>query len=166
MSKLLYIIFSFLFLSTGHTSAQTSQLAQPVSLSSSKSATKIKISESSSGYTTGLKITSAIVSVDTTIRVSPKTAYLSIEINGITGSSLNEILNSNNSFWIVDKSGKEIKLTEKFLKKVNGSMESDVVNYTVKIPFRLKTDSKNSYTVRYFFETKDRKKTIDITATK
>lgn len=119
-----------------------------------------------SGYAAGLKINNAIVVVDTTIKVSPKTAYLSIDFSGIEGSSLTEILSGNNSFWIIDKNGKEIKSVEKFLKKVNGSMESEIVYYIVKIPFKLKTDLKNTYTVRYLWESKDRKKMIDIIASR
>ncbi len=78
---------------------------------------------------------------------------------------MDEILTGNNSFWIVDRNGKEVKSTEKFLKRVGGSMESSIVNYTVKIPFRLKTDLTGKYTVRYFFESKAHK-TIDIVATR
>ena len=166
MNKVLHIIFCCQFFLNGQTNAQSSTAMQPVSLSVYKSATKIKISQSASGYSNGLKINNVLISIDTTIRVSPKTAYLSIEINAITESSLDEILNGNNSFWIVDKNGNQIKSSEKFLKKVNGSMESDMVNYTVKIPFKLKTDLNSAYTTRYLWESKDKKKTIDIVATR
>ena len=166
MNKTLCIILICFLFFKGHASAQTSQAIQPLSLSASKSATKIKISGMASGYAAGLKINNAIVVVDTTIKVSPKTAYLSIDFSGIEGSSLTEILSGNNSFWIIDKNGKEIKSVEKFLKKVNGSLESEIVYYTVKIPFKLKTDFKNTYTVRYLWESKDRKKMIDIIASR
>ncbi|MEP6710946.1 MAG: hypothetical protein ABJA37_00945 [Ferruginibacter sp.] len=163
--KTLALFFSIIF-NINYISAQSSQTAQPVSLSVYKSASKIKITSTASGYVSGLKISEAVVSVDTSIRVSPKTAYLSIDFSSITGTSLDEILNGTNSFWIVDKTGKAIKSSEKFLKKVKGSMENQLVDYTVKIPYKLKADLNTAYTVRYLWESKDKKKTIDIVATR
>lgn len=45
-------------------------------------------------------------------------------------------------------------------------MEDNLVNYTVKIPFRLKTDLNKGYIIRYRWESTDRKKIIDIVTIK
>ena len=103
--------------------------------------------------------------VDTSIRVKPTHAYMSMEFSAITGTTLAEVLNGNNLFWVYDDKMKEIKISDKLLKKVNSSMESSTVNLTVKIPFRLKTDSKK-YTVKYRWESPDKRKWIEATATK
>ncbi|MEO6538525.1 MAG: hypothetical protein ABIT07_08655 [Ferruginibacter sp.] len=164
--KYLCFVFSMILFLELPVIAQSSLAKQPVSLSVYKTSIKLKISGEATGYASGVKINGIDVTLDTSIKVSPKTAYLSIDFSSVTGSSLEEVLNGNNSFWIVDKAGKSIKSDERFLKKVNGSMENETVNYTVKIPFKLKTDMKNIYTIRYLWESKDKKKTIDIVASK
>jgi hypothetical protein len=115
--------------------------------------------------TNGLKCGSIVVSVDTSIRVAPTYAYLSVDFTGITGSMQVEILAGNNIFWVYDKTGKEVIIKEKFLKKISGSMENSTVNMLVKIPFRLKTD-KNIYTIHYRWENKDKSKNLDLLTTK
>ena len=156
-------VFSFSFFTS---SAQSSAEAQPPSLETTKSAAKIKITGNAIGFSNGLKIENAIVNIDTTIRVSPKTAYLSIDFVGIKGSNLAEIASGKNSFWIMDKNGRLISSGERFLKQVKGSLENSNVDYTVKIHFKLKTDLQNVYTVRFLFESKDKLKLIDIKATR
>ncbi|MEO7264712.1 MAG: hypothetical protein ABIW38_07350 [Ferruginibacter sp.] len=135
-------------------------------LAVSKFTNSIITSDLSVGLSSGLKMNKAEIMVDTSIRVSPKTAYLSIEINNITGTSMTEVLAGKNTFWVYDETMQEIKIPEKFLKKVGGSMEDNLVNYTMKIPFRDKTNLKKGYTVRYRWESMDRKKIIDIVSTK
>ncbi|MBS1495450.1 MAG: hypothetical protein JSU03_06160 [Bacteroidetes bacterium] len=147
--------------------AQSSLEPQPAPIANVKSAAKLQITAGASGYSKGLKISNAIiVSVDTTIRVSPKTAYLSIDMSGIIGTNMAEILNGKNSFWITDKNGKNIVSAERFLKQVKGTLESSTVSYTVKIPFKLKKDLSTPYTVRYLYESKDQQKAIDIVSTR
>ncbi len=135
-------------------------------LAISKFSNYIKTSDQSLGLSNVIKITQATVMVDTSIRVAPKNAYLSIEIPEITGTSVTEVLSGKNSFWVYDKNMNEVKIADKLLKKVGGAMEDNLVNMTVKIPFRLKTDTKQNYTVRYRWESTDRKKIIDIVSTK
>ena len=132
----------------------------------SKLSTYIKTSDESLGLSNSLKMDKATIMVDTSIRVAPKNAYLSIDIPEITGTSMTEVLGGKNSFWVYDKNMNEIKIAEKLLKKIGGSIENNLVKFTVKIPFRLKTDTKQSYTIRYRWESSDRKKVIDIVSTK
>ncbi len=132
----------------------------------SKMSTYIKTSDESLGLSNALKMDKATIMVDTSIRVAPKNAYLSIDIPEITGTSMPEVLGGKNSFWVYDKNMNEIKIADKLLKKIGGSMEDNLVKFTVKIPFRLKTDSKQNYTIRYRWESTDRKKVIDIVSTK
>ena len=132
----------------------------------SKLSTYIKTSDESLGLSNALKMNKANIMVDTSIRVAPKNAYLSIDIPEITGTTMPEVLGGKNSFWVYDKNMNEIKITDKLLKKIGGSMEDNLVKFTVKIPFRLKTDTKQMYTIRYRWESADRKKVIDIVATK
>jgi hypothetical protein len=138
--------------------------SEPLALS--KFSNTIRTSDQSLGLCNVLKIERANVMLDTSIRVAPKNAYLSIELPEITGTSLAEVLNGNNSFWVYDKNMNEIKIPDKVVKKVGAAMEDNLVNLTVKIPFRLKTDTKQLYTVRYRWESTDRKKIIDIVSTK
>jgi hypothetical protein len=132
----------------------------------SKTAIVLKTSDQSLGMSNALQITKANISVDTSIRVAPKNAYLSIDMPGITGTSMNEVLAGTNSFWVYDRNMNEIKIADKLLKKVGGSMEDNIVNFTLKVPFRLKTDLAKGYTIRFRWESTDRKKIIDIVSTK
>jgi hypothetical protein len=113
----------------------------------------------------GIKCGAIVVTVDTSIRVAPTYSYLSVDFTGITGSMQVEILSGNNIFWVFDKAGKEVIIKEKFLKKISGSMESSTVNMLAKIPFRLKTD-KNTYTIHYRWESKDKSKNLDLITSK
>ena len=113
----------------------------------------------------GIKCSSIVVTVDTSIRVAPSYGYLSVDFTGITGSMQVEILSGNNIFWVFGKTGKEVIIKEKFLKKISGSMESSTVNMLAKIPFRLKTD-KNNYTIHYRWESKDKTKNLDLITVK
>lgn len=138
--------------------------SEPLALS--KVSLPIKTTDQSQGLSTLVGIEKATIMVDTSIRVAPKNAYLSIEIPMITGSSMNEVLNGTNSFWVYDKNMNEVKITDKLLKKIGGAMEDNLVNLTVKVPFRLKTDNRTAYTIRYRWESTDRKKVIDIVSAK
>ncbi len=111
-----------------------------------------------------LKCGAINISLDTTIRVNPKYAYLSIDFQTITGASQIEILEGNNIVWVFDKAGKEIIIKEKFLKKVSAAMGENVVNMITKIAFKLKTD-KNIYTIHYRWESKDKRKNLDLITT-
>ena len=135
-------------------------------LAVSKFTTTIKTSDASLGIGNAVKIIRAEIMVDTSIRVAPKNAYLSIEVSGLTGTTMNEVLGGKNSFWVYDKNMSEVKITDKLLKKVGGSLEDNIVNFTVKIPFRLKTDLKQGYSIRYRWESLDKKKIIDVVATR
>ncbi len=135
-------------------------------LAVSKLSTSIKTSGQSLGMSNALKMNNAEIMIDTNIRVAPKNAYLSIDIPNITGTTMTEVLSGKNSFWVYDKNMNEIKIADKLLKKVGGSMEDNLVNYTLKIPFRLKTAAQNGYTIRFRWESSDRKKIIDIVTSK
>ncbi len=121
-----------------------------------KTATTLKVKSS------GVKIKNIIVSVDTTIRVSPKMAYASLDMSSIEGTSLPEVLSGKESFWVFDADLNEIKMTDRQLKQVNSAMENNMVNYLSKIPFRLKTLNNKSFTVRFRWESTDKRKIIDV----
>jgi len=152
MLKLFIASISFSFAFYGFSFAQSKPIA-------------IKTTDHSPASCQGIKVAKAEIMVDTSIRVKPTHAYMSMEFSAITGTTLAEVLNGNNLFWVYDDKMKEIKISDKLLKKVNSSMESSTVNLTVKIPFRLKTDSKK-YTVKYRWESPDKRKWIEATATK
>ena len=135
-------------------------------LAVSKLPISIPTNDESLGMSNALKIKKADIMVDTSIRVAPKNAYLSIDIPGITGTSMAEVLGGKYTFWVFDQSMNEIKIADKLLKKVGGSMEDELVNLTVKIPFRSKTDLKKGYIIRYRWESTDKKKIIDIVTSK
>ena len=116
--------------------------------------------------TNGLKCALITVTVDTTIRVNPKYAYLAIDLAQVTGSNQMDFLNGNNIFWIFDKAGKEVKIPLEVLKSVKAAMESNgIVDLKFRIPYRLKTDKK-SYTIHYRWESKDKSRNMDFLTTK
>ncbi len=155
MLKRFSLAISALFFMAFATSAQTKTLA----------ATPIKTSDNSPASAIGVKINKVDIMVDTSIRVKPSNAYMSMDFSTVTGTTMTEVLSGNNLFWVYDEKMKEVKIADKLLKKVGGSMESAVVNFTVKIPFRLKTDKKK-YTVKYRWESPDKRKWIEVTTTK
>lgn len=130
------------------------------SLLLSKTATQLKPS-GSLAFANGVKIKSMKISVDTTIKVSPKMVYASVILEDIEGTSMNEILAGKESFWVYDNNMNEVKITDKLLKQVKGALEDNIVKYTVKIPFRLKSN-RDKYTVRFRWESRDIKKVIDV----
>lgn len=162
-----FIPMLFLAIACNFSFAQTALIPQPPSIKNATGAVQLKTTGlNATGYATYLKMTTAIVMVDTTIKVSPKMAYMSIDMHGITGSSLPEFMAGNTYFWVTDKKGTNIKIADKFLKRIKSAMEDNIIDFTAKIPYRLKTDTKNEYTVRFRWESKDRKKVIDFTVTK
>ncbi len=127
----------------------------------SKLATSLKTEYGQTGFINGLKAKDLLVSVDTSIKVSPKMAYTSLNIKNIEGSSISEIFNGKESFWVYDSDMNEIKISDILLKQVKGTLENNMVDYTLKIPYRLKTLNK-LYTVRFRWESFDKKQVIDV----
>lgn len=155
------------FVCSNKTFSQSAVIPQPPSLKTATAAVKLKTTGiNADGYGAYLKMNTAIIMVDTTIKVNPKMAYLSIDMYGITGTSLPEMMAGNTFFWVTDKKGNLIKIGDKFLKRIKAAMEDNVIDFTAKIPYRIKTDIKNEYTVRFRWESKDRKKVIDFLVTK
>ena len=140
--------------------AQTATVPAPAMPGPAQKALPVKITGDGTGFTQGVKIKSAVITVDTSIKVAPRFAYLSIDMSSITGSSLPEMLGGSTQFWVSDRTGKPVKIAEKFLKKIKGSGESNDVDFIAKIPFRLKTDN-TPYIVRFRWTGPDKKKMID-----
>jgi hypothetical protein len=128
----------------------------------SRSAKNIKANIGVNGMISGLQAKDMLVNVDTTIKVAPKMAYTSMDISNIEGSSLSEIFSGKETFWVYDSDLNEVKITDILLKKVKGAMENNTVNCTLKIPYRLKTNSNKLYTVRYRWESPDKSQVIDV----
>jgi hypothetical protein len=128
----------------------------------SKTAKSIKSNTGVNGMINGMQARNMLVKVDTTIKVSPKMAYTSMDISDIKGSSMTEIFNGKESFWVYDNELNEIKITDILLKNVDGAMENNSVNYTLKIPYRLKANYSTLYTVRYRWESRDKSQVIDV----
>lgn len=128
----------------------------------SKTTKTIKSAEGVVGIINGLKAKGMLVSIDTTIKVSPKMAYTSMDISKIEGSSISGIFEGKENFWVYDSNLNEMKITDILLKKVKGAMENDSVDYTLKIPYRLKTTRGNVYFVRFRWESADKSQVIDI----
>ncbi len=128
----------------------------------SKNAKNIKANIGVNAFINGLQAKDMLVNVDTTIRVAPKMAYTSMDISNIEGSSLSEIFSGKETFWVYDSDLNEVKITDILLKKVKGAMENNSVNCTLKIPYRLKTNTAKLYTVRYRWEGADKSQVIDV----
>ena len=163
-----------LFFSAGSFAQSTNPALSPTPFLPAKTAATVvlKTPAGLAGQANGIKAGSILVSVDTTIQSNPrsplpngKMAYLSIDISGITGTSQEDILSGNNFFWVFDKTGKPVQVTAAILKKVNAADNSNIVNMTIKIPYRLKTD-KNIYTIHYRWESKDKLRNMDMLTSK
>jgi hypothetical protein len=128
----------------------------------SKTAKLIKANTGVNGFINGLNARDMQVNVDTSIKVSPKMAYTSMDISNIEGSSLSEIFSGKETFWVYDSELNEVKITDILLKKVKGALENNSVNCTLKIPYRLKTNGAKLYTVRYRWEGADKSQIIDV----
>lgn len=131
-------------------------------MQTSKLINDIKASNILYAISAGLKIKKLDVSTDTSIRVNPKMAYLSLDMKEIEGSSMTEVLSGKESFWVYDNALKEIKIPDKQLKQVKCSMEDNLVDYLSKIPFRLKTMTGKTFFIRFRWESADRKKVIEV----
>lgn len=130
----------------------------------SKIAKPIKSADGVTGIMNGLKAKSMLIMVDTTIKIAPKMAYTSMDITSIEGSSIAGIFEGKENFWVYDDALNEVKITDMLLKQVKGAMENNTVDYTLKIPYRLKNTSAKIYTVRYRWESPDKRQLIDIVA--
>ncbi len=161
MIQLRFLMAALLFTGFFKGSAQSNAFL-PTKL---KTTTVLKTQAGVAAQANGIKCAAVNVFVDTSIRVAPKNAYLSVDFSAITGSDLADILGGENLFWVFDKAGKEIKITDKLLKKVNSAMENSLVNMTVKIPYRLKTDA-NIYSIHYRWQSRDKLRTIDLLTSK
>ena len=128
----------------------------------SRNAKNIKANTGVNGIINGLQAKDMLVNIDTTIKVSPKMAYTSMDITNIEGSSLSEIFSGKETFWVYDSELNEVKITDILLKKVKGAMENNTVNCTLKIPYRLKTNIAKLYTVRYRWEGTNKSQVIDV----
>ena len=128
----------------------------------SKNVKNIKANAGVNGIINGLEASEMQVNVDTTIKVAPKMAYTSMDISNIEGSSLSEMFLGKESFWVYDSDLNEVKITDILLKKVKGAMENNTVNYTLKIPYRLKANNSKLYTVRYRWEGANKNQVIDV----
>lgn len=127
-----------------------------------KSIQTIKTPPGSALMSTEIKPRNLAFSIDTTVKAESKMAYLSMDISKIEGADIVGMMQGKDYFWVYDSSFKEIKIKETLLKKTGGAMEGGNVNSTVKIPFRLKNDKTKGYTVRYRWESADKRQVMDI----
>jgi len=128
----------------------------------SKAVKTIKSADGYTGMINGIKARDMQVAVDTSIKVAPKMAYTSLDIANIEGSSISGIFRGKESFWVYDSDLNEIKINDILLKQVKGAMENDNVDYTLKIPYKLKKSPVKIYTVRFRWESPDKKQVIDV----
>jgi hypothetical protein len=130
-----------------------------------KSVQTTKAPPGSMCMSTEVKPRSIAFSLDTTVKAESKMAYLNMDISKIEGADIVGMMQGKDYFWVYDSSFKEIKIKETLLKKTGGAMEGGNVNSTIKIPFRLKTDKTKGYTVRYRWESADKRQVMDIITT-
>jgi hypothetical protein len=128
----------------------------------SKTVKAIKSTDAVNGMINGLQAKNMQVMVDTSIKVAPKMAYTSMNISRIEGSSIGGIFEGKENFWVYDSDLNEVKISDILLKQVKGAMENEMVDYTLKIPYRLKAKPVKLYTVRFRWESPDKTQVIDI----
>lgn len=151
---------------TGQAINRTTQTTETTNAAPAPQNHKIDASFVKANKLNGLNIKSIEVSVDHSIRVAPNMAYLSIEMFGITGSSLPEITSGTCSFTVYNENNIPLLIKDKLLKKIKGSMEGDVVDFTVKIPFKVKNISEKKYKVMFVWSNSQKTKLIEIISTK
>jgi hypothetical protein len=151
-------IFSFIALTLFAVNVNAQNNKLPVKLATTAT---LKTTAGSTAQANGIKCNELKISLDTAIKVNPKYAYVSVDFDAITGTTQAELVEGTNTVWIFDKNGKEVMVKEKFLKKINAAMGTNVAAMLIKIPYRLKTD-KNKYTVHYKWESKDKRKNLDL----
>lgn len=163
MLKTIPFVFIICSFSSCAVSAQNVNASLPAKL---RTTNTLKTPLGVAGQANGMNTVAIDVKVDTTIRVDPRFAYLSIDFSKITGSNQMDIVNGTNLFWVFDKTGKEIKVPGKVLYRAKAVMEENgPVDMLVKVPFRIKAD-KNIYTIHYRWESKDKSRNIDILTSK
>ena len=128
----------------------------------SKTVNQLKGEGVVSAGTSIVKIRQLDVTTDTSISVSPKMAYLSLDMKSIEGTSMTELVSGKESFWAYDNILADIKIPDKQLKQVKGSMEDNLADYLSKIPFRLKSLTGKAFFIRCRWVSTDRKKVIDV----
>ena len=132
----------------------------------SKGVVQVKANDASVAYINNVKVEKIVSGTDTTIKVNATMAYHSLEISKIAGVAMATILTGTESFYVYEQTTlQEVKIKDRLLKKVNGTVEGVVGMYTLKIPYRLKTDNKK-YVVRFRWQSKDKKQIIDIVTNK
>ncbi len=127
----------------------------------SNAAKAIKSASPLNGVVCGLQTGNVKVMVDTSIKVAPKMAYTSLNFPNLKGSSITGIFEGKENFWVYDDELNEVKIPEILLKQVKGALENNSVDYTLKIPYRLKT-MLAKYTVRFRWESPDKSQVIDV----
>ncbi len=131
----------------------------------SKTVRSIKSGNGVNAFISGLKARDMVIKVDTSIKVAPRMAYTSMDISRIEGSSLSGIFQGKENFWVFDNDLNELKITDILLKQVKGAMENNTIDYTLKIPYRLKNNPAKLYTVRFRWESQDKSQVIDVVVT-
>ena len=131
----------------------------------SKLVKAIKAPPGAMALTSGVKVKNMYLTVDTTIKVNAKMAFASVDLTGIEGTSLGGIFDGKENFWVYDTAMNEIKITDILLKQVGGALENNNVDYTLKIPFRLKKAAPKGYIVRFRWESPDKTQVIDLVVT-
>ncbi len=130
-------------------------------LRASAAVVKIKTSNGSNFLASNLSIATCKIGKDEAIKKDSTTSYASIEMETFTGIASEELLGGKESFFIYDAlTLASVPGTSQLLKSIKMSVEGGVSKYTVKIPYKKKTDPKK-YLVRFRWESKDGKKVIE-----
>lgn len=109
----------------------------------------------------GVKVGKIVETVDNEIKVNPAMTYLSLEIMEMKGVTIAEVLNGKETFIVTNSQGKIVPVTDKLLHKVKGELGESQVAYTVKIPFRKKSET-DKRSVYFKWESPDKRKVLEI----
>lgn len=132
----------------------------------SKTATFIKTNDGSLAIANILKIKEIEVTLDSSIAKNPKMMYVSLEVPNVEGTTPDDILSGTETFWVYDNNLKNVKTADILLKRVKLSMQNSSVDYSLRIPYKLKTLIAQGYVVRFRWESKDKMKLFDIVVVK
>lgn len=102
------------------------------------------------------------VTVDTSFSDNTKMTFLHIEITKLGGVNLINMLQGKDGFSVYDMQNNEIKIKDKMMNDTRAVFGSEVVNCTIRVPFKPKKELSKGYMVHYRWDGPDRTQALDI----
>ena len=130
-----------------------------------KPPTALKAPAGTNAMAVGLTTQKIDIMVDTAFSSgNTKMNYLQIEITKLGGVNLINMLQGKDAFSVYDMQNNEIKIKDKMMNDTRAVFGSEVVNCTIRVPFKPKKDASKGYIVHYRWDGPDKTQALDIVA--